>query len=260
MLRERERGGEKLSYDEQLYTKRGKGKYIGNIYGFPLSLRPWCNDRLKLRSFQNIERKTNLRKDVLSYTEISQPERENSRVPCLTSPVVQFETQTTLPSRSRFIKGKFSKSPKAQGAKKNIVLYLGIAADEPKRIERHAVPGKVLPLVDIGWDEAYCRQWCQENNLLSPIYTTATRGGCWFCHNQGVDQLRLLRKDYPELWQMLLKWDNDSPTTFKPDGHTVHDFEKRFMAEDNGLIKAGDKGFRWKQVLNEENNEYSQEE
>ena len=31
--------------------------------------------------------------------------------------------------------------------------------------------------------EAYCRKWCEENDLLSPIYTTATRGVCWFCHN-----------------------------------------------------------------------------
>ena len=55
--------------------------------------------------------------------------------------------------------------------------YLGIAADEPERIERHNKPGFLMPLVEIGWDEAYCRKWCEENNLLSPIYTSATRGG-----------------------------------------------------------------------------------
>lgn len=58
--------------------------------------------------------------------------------------------------------------------------------------------------------------WCEENDLLSPIYTNAARGGCWFCHNQTVDQLRLLRKEYPDLWELLLKWDWDSPITFKP--------------------------------------------
>lgn len=145
----------------------------------------------------------------------------------------------------------FSNSSLAQGAKKNIVQYLGIAADEPKRIARHSTADKILPLVDIGWDEAYCRKWCEENDLLSPIYTTATRGGCWFCHNQGVDQLRQLRKNYPDLWALLLKWDNDSPTTFKSDGHTVHDYDLRFQAEDDGIIKAGDNRFRWKQVLNQ---------
>ncbi len=146
-------------------------------------------------------------------------------------------------------KEKFSRCATEQGAKINIVQYLGIASDEPERIERHNKDGIILPLVDIGWDEAYCRKWCEDNDLLSPIYTTSARGGCWFCHNQSADQLRILRKDYPELWSLLLKWDEDSPTTFKADGHTVHDYEMRFKAEDNGIIKAGDKKFRWKQVL-----------
>ena len=128
--------------------------------------------------------------------------------------------------------------------------YLGIAADEPKRIERHKDrPGIVLPLVDIGWNEAYCRKWSEENDLLSPIYTNAARGGCWFCHNQRIDQLRLLRKNYPELWKLLLKWDWDSPVAFKPDGHTVHDYDLRFYAEDLGLVPA-DRRFRWKVLDN----------
>lgn len=72
--------------------------------------------------------------------------------------------------------------------------------------------------------------------MLSPIYTTATRGGCWFCHNQGVDQLRLLRKNYHELWALMLKWDADSPVAFHADGRTVHDFDERFALEDEGLV------------------------
>ena len=122
--------------------------------------------------------------------------------------------------------------------------YAGIAADEKIRIARWE--GRlILPLVEIGWDEAYCRHWCEENDLLSPIYTSSTRGGCWFCHNQGVSQLRSLRKNYPELWSLLLKWDEDSPVTFKADGHTVHDFDRRFQLEDDGFIRPDDKVFRW---------------
>jgi hypothetical protein len=126
---------------------------------------------------------------------------------------------------------------RAQKTTKDCIRYIGIAADEPQRIERHINnPNTVLPLVEIGWTEAMCREWCEKNDLLSPIYTTATRGGCWFCHNQSVDQLRLLRRNYPEYWELLLKWDNDSPVTFKPDGHTVHDFDKRFRLEDEMCI------------------------
>lgn len=135
---------------------------------------------------------------------------------------------------------------------KEAVSYLGIAADEPARF-RNLTDKKKSPLVEAGWTEADCRTWCEENDLLSPIYTTATRGGCWFCHNQGVGQLRLLRKNYPNLWALMLQWDKDSPVTFKADGHTVHDFDRRFQMEDEGLIYPDDKIFRW-EMLDQELN------
>ena len=126
------------------------------------------------------------------------------------------------------------------------IVYIGIAVDEPNRFH-NLTETKKSPLVEARWTEADCRRWCEENNLLSPIYTTGTRGGCWFCHNQGVGQLRLLRKNYPDLWKLMLEWDLDSPVSFKPDGHTVHDFDKRFQMEDEGLLPT-DKRFLWKMI------------
>ncbi len=126
------------------------------------------------------------------------------------------------------------------------IAYIGIAADEPNRF--HSLSDtKKSPLVEADWTEADCRKWCEDNDLLSPIYTTATRGGCWFCHNQGVGQLRLLRKNYPEYWALMLKWDKDSPVTFHADGHTVHDFERRFEMEDAGVLWP-EKTFRWAEM------------
>lgn len=136
-------------------------------------------------------------------------------------------------------------------AKKEAVNYVGIAADEPNRFSQLSQT-IVSPLVEIGWDENSCRRWCKKNDLLSPIYTTATRGGCWFCPKQPADQLRILRTQYPELWNLLLKWDIDSPVTFHADGHTVHDFDRRFQLEDDGLILPTEK-FRWS-MLDEELN------
>lgn len=145
-----------------------------------------------------------------------------------------------------FQRGPWCNSRLKQAALSKIkgIQYIGIAADEPNRF--HVLSDtKRSPLVEAGWAEADCRQWCEDNDLLSPIYTTTTRGGCWFCHNQGVQQLRLLRRNYPELWALMLKWDSDSPVTFKADGHTVHDFDRRFQMEDEGLIYPDDKIFRW---------------
>lgn len=128
----------------------------------------------------------------------------------------------------------------------NCIQYLGIAADEPKRF-KVLNDFKKSPLVAIDWTESDCKQWCEDNNLLSPIYTTSSRGGCWFCHNQSIEQLRLLRKTYPEYWKIMLKWDSDSPVTFKANGRTLHDFDKRFAFEDAGLIDPN-KPFRWKRL------------
>lgn len=133
-----------------------------------------------------------------------------------------------------------------QKALKGNILYWGIAANEPERIERHSKKDNVkMPLVAIGWTEEYCRVWCEKNGLLSPIYTDMERGGCWFCPNQSVEQLRLLRKKYLEYWALMLKWDSDSPMKFKANGHTLHDYEKRFLAEDEGFLIPNDPTFRW---------------
>lgn len=45
----------------------------------------------------------------------------------------------------------------------------------------------------------------------------------------------------------MLKWDLDSPVSFKSDGHTVHDYDLRFMLEDQGLVPT-DRRFRWKML------------
>lgn len=130
---------------------------------------------------------------------------------------------------------------------KEDIQYIGIAADEQHRA-RNTGGNKIYPLVEIGWTEADCRKWCEENDLLSPIYISSARGGCWFCHNQSYSELRKLRRDYPEYWQILLKWDKDSWDTFKI-GRTVHDFDRRFQLEDEGLIDTS-KPFRWSMIDN----------
>ena len=242
--RERERERERLSFEKCFYSRYTRGNHLGEIWGFPIRTGQWCTSQLKTRVLDSFA-KGDLRELLLPHSEEEGFDKdsirwEDNRISAGVETVVQFETK----SKSTIPLG-FSQRSLAQGADTNIVQYLGIAADEPERIKRHTKPGYILPLVDIGWDEAYCRKWCEENDLLSPIYTSSARGGCWFCHNQGIPQLRLLRRDYPDLWQLLLKWDSDSPVTFHPDGRTVHDFDKRFAMEDAGLIDPN-KRFYWK--------------
>ena len=47
---------------------------------------------------------------------------------------------------------------------------------------------------------------------------------------------------------MLLKWDKDSPVSFKANGHTVHDFERRFQMESQAKVPF-DRTFKWGMIM-----------
>lgn len=234
--------GTRNNYDKQFYQKVGDKRLdarlhewhdlkkchnddgMKDIYGFPMTIRAWCNSHLKIAAL-NEAKKTY--EDIFCRVR-SKGQRQGEIVgfPVLGRP------ECNELKRSVF----------------NRIKYVGIAADEPIRIKRHKdKDGMLLPLVEAGWTEQMCMDWCKENDLLSPSYETSFRDGCWFCHNQGLNQLRLLRRNYPDLWKLMLKWDRDSPVTFKPDGHTVHDYDKRFQWEDDGYKPRG-KQFRWDDV------------
>lgn len=124
--------------------------------------------------------------------------------------------------------------------------YIGIAADEPDRFGQLS-EWKRAPLVEFDIEENLCGLFCQYNDILLPSYDTGCRDGCWFCHNQGINQLRSLWRNYPDHWALLMKWDLDSPVTFKADGHTVHDFDRRFQMEVERKIPTG-RTFRWRML------------
>lgn len=131
------------------------------------------------------------------------------------------------------------------------VQYIGIAADEPKRF-RQLNDRIRSPLVEYGVTEQDCFEICKSTELLAPTYLQSKRSGCWFCPAQPVNQLRILRKEYPALWAKLLEWDKESPIPFRHAGIgkrevTVSAFDKRFALEEAGLIP--DQGFfRWSKL------------
>lgn len=129
------------------------------------------------------------------------------------------------------------------------IEYIGIAFDEPKR-HKIISDARIAPLVDFEIDEDLCGLHCMYEGILSPTYCDSCRDGCWFCHNQSVGALRALRKKHPQLWQLLLKWDLDSPVTFKPE-RTVHDYDRRFEYEEKGFVPRGSK-FKWSMLDDED--------
>lgn len=89
--------------------------------------------------------------------------------------------------------------------KYRIVQYVGIAKDEPIRLGRIDGSRKISLLDKYGYTEAMARQKAEEYGLLSPIYSTGSRNGCWFCPNASVKQFGRFRKAHPDLWAELVK-------------------------------------------------------
>ena len=108
--------------------------------------------------------------------------------------------------------------------------YIGIAYDEPKRYERLDKEKYIAPLYDLKITEKEAMEICRKNDLLSPIYETSFRGGCWFCIKQNLKQLKWLYETHNDLWNKLKEMEKDSFNTFKIN-YTIEQLEEKFKKE-----------------------------
>lgn len=162
-----------VTFKEQFYKIKQRGKHIGDNYGFPYTIRSWCNDRLKMQPIKKYMRKQ----------------------------------------------------------KDQIIQYVGIAYDEPERYERLNHETHIAPLYDLKITEKEAMEICEKYDLLSPIYKTSFRGGCWFCPKQRLSQLKWLYQEHNDLWNILRDMEKDSFNTFKPNT-TLKDLEERFKNDE----------------------------
>lgn len=81
--------------------------------------------------------------------------------------------------------------------------YVGIAIDEPERLQRLRGTNKKSLLERFGYTEKMAYDLCGRYDLRSPTYEISKRGGCWFCPNQGYAELAHTKTKYPELWEEL---------------------------------------------------------
>lgn len=84
------------------------------------------------------------------------------------------------------------------------VQYVGIAADEPERLERLDGVKKISLLAKYGYTEKMAADLCKEHGLYSPAYKYSDRNGCWFCPNCRMKEFAEFKRRHPDLWQRLL--------------------------------------------------------
>lgn len=169
------------TFEDYFYTVKEKGKFKGQIYGWPFTagFNSWCNDRLKQRPFREYMK--------------------------------QFK-------------------------KEEVIVYLGIAADEPKRLKK-LQNNRKAPLAEY-WNmtEDDCLKYIKEKGFWNPQYWKFERQGCYLCPKQNNRSLKVLRRRYPFLWQHMLDMDKDSPIPFRADGTTLRELDDRFRYEESQMI------------------------
>ena len=74
------------------------------------------------------------------------------------------------------------------------------------------------------------------------------RVSCWCCPLQGLEELRTLRREFPELWRQLLEWEAKTWRNFRKD-FSVQELEIRFRFEEE-RVREG-KRIRGKEFFKE---------
>lgn len=92
--------------------------------------------------------------------------------------------------------------------RKDAIVYVGIAFDEPERLEKEIKPYKSHPLFEMGMKEKDCLQYCHNKGFYwqegqVELYNILDRVSCWCCCNKNKKELYNIWKYLPRYWQKL---------------------------------------------------------
>jgi len=125
-------------------------------------------------------------------------------------------------------------------------VYVGIAIDEPKRIEKERKPYKIFPLVEWGMTEKDCLEYCRNNgwdwkeetpNGYIDLYDILDRVSCWCCSNKNRKELKNIYLYLPYYWNKLKEFQSKTERPMKKYSKkgilygNVFDMEKIFEIE-----------------------------
>lgn len=92
--------------------------------------------------------------------------------------------------------------------KGDVHQYVGIAIDEPIRLERLIGTNKSSPLAEFGYTEAMALEYCHskgfywlENGI--ELYTILDRVSCWCCRNKNLKELKNYKLYLPNYYAKL---------------------------------------------------------
>ena len=124
-----------------------------------------------------------------------------------------------------------------RGIGDEVAQYLGIAADEGKRIKHNKDGRRLLyPLVEWGMTEADCLQYCYDRGFTwGGLYEKFKRVSCYLCPFHRLEHLKNIWKYFPDLWEHMRNLDEKCIKQigypFRPNC-SIADLEARFQREE----------------------------
>ena len=113
-------------------------------------------------------------------------------------------------------------------------MYIGIALDESKRLERSYYKNKMnwkFPLIEWEVTEEQALHYCYNKGFdWSELYVNFDRVSCYLCPLQKIGALRTLYNKYPDLWNEMMRLDRLSYRSFTT-RKTLAELDIRFEME-----------------------------
>lgn len=179
----------------------------------------------------------------ITYLDISKKMEEGFKKWGFASPLTRWCTAIKRDSMNRYLK---------QYIGEGLTQYVGIAFDEQHRAgSKRYQKGKVkYPLIDFKVTESEALSICHKEGFdFGGVYEHRSRYNCWCCPLQTLDELRVLYKFYPELWERMREMQWISPNDFRQ-GETIMSLEHRWWVEQHGKDKK-----KWDKLVKTESKE-----
>lgn len=114
--------------------------------------------------------------------------------------------------------------------------YIGIAYDEPTRLER-LNEHKSSPLAELKMTEKDCLEYCYKQGFdwkedEIELYNILDRVSCWCCANKNLKELKNYYRYLPTYWEKLKELQSKTDRPMKYNKYTVYDLEKKFKVEE----------------------------
>jgi hypothetical protein len=114
--------------------------------------------------------------------------------------------------------------------------YVGIAYDEPQRLNKERKGNKLFPLADWKMVEKDCLQYCYDkgfnwNEDGVELYSILDRVSCWCCCNKNLKELKNYYKYLTKYWNKLKEIQSKTERPMKYNKYSVFDLENKFKSE-----------------------------